>query len=107
MATGDKKISDLTAAQEVKDNDLLLMEQDGEAKNMSGAQLLAYLQPLLDESIGLLPKPVSIDFSMWDSGYITEALSDGNSVEYVITKDSNGIPTSIGGITISGVIKVD
>ena len=33
----DKKIGDLVSAEVVKDEDLLIMEQDGIAKNMSGA----------------------------------------------------------------------
>ena len=45
----DKKIGDLESADVVKKEDLLIMEQDGIAKNMSGAKLLAYLGSLLQE----------------------------------------------------------
>ena len=107
MAVGDKQLSELPKASDVLDNDLLLIEQAGVAMSMSGAQLLTYLQPLLNRAVGLLPTAASINFTNWTSGYFTETLQDGSIVEYPVFFDNNGVPTSIGGITIQGVTFID
>lgn len=106
MATGDKKIGELPEASAMGEHDLLLLEQDGVATRMSGMQLLTFLQPLLNQAIGLLPRTTSINFSGWDSGYFSETLSDGTSVEYPVLFDSSGMPINVGGIYIQGVITV-
>lgn len=95
----DKKIGDLVSADVVKDEDLLIMEQDGIAKNMSGAKLLAYLEPLLNEKAdGIfeeLHKPVLGSF-VKNGNTITVAvtLEDGQTSTSVMTLE-NGYPTKI------------
>lgn len=106
MAVGDKKLSELPGAAEILDADLLLLEQDGVAMHMSGAQLLEYLQPLLNAAVGLLPKPSTIDFTNWDSGYFTETLNTGGTIEYPLFFE-NGVLIGIGGIDIKGVTSID
>ena len=96
----DKKIGDLVAATEVKDTDLLIMEQDGTAKNMSGAQLLEYLKPKLDEavneSIQSLHQVTGTAIERADNTVtVVTTLEDGSTSTSVITVDSNDYPTKI------------
>lgn len=95
----DKKIGDLVSADVVKDEDLLIMEQDGIAKNMSGAKLLAYLEPLLKEkAAGIfedLHKPIL--GSVVKNGNeitVTVKLEDGQTSTSVMTI-VNDYPTKI------------
>ena len=106
MATGDKKLGELPAASTVSATDLLLLEQDGVASQMSGAQLLAFLQPLLNESIGQLPRTIALDFTGWSAGSFTETLDTGNVITHTVTMDANGVPTAIDDITIAGLSMV-
>lgn len=96
----DKKIGDLVSAEEVKDNDLLIMEQDGIAKNMSGAKLLAYLDPLLQEKADAiftdLHEPTAISVVKDGSTItVTTTLEDGESSTSAITLDANNNPSKI------------
>ena len=43
----------------------------------------------------------NIDFSNWDNGSFTETLSDGTTVDYAVTFDSDGKPTKINDCTIT------
>lgn len=95
----DKKIGDLVSAEVVKDEDLLIMEQDGIAKNMSGAKLLAYLDPLLqDKAEGIfeeLHKPVlGSVVKDGDTITVTVTLEDGSASTSVMTLE-NGYPKKI------------
>ena len=103
MAIGDKKISELPSASVVLDHDLLVLEQDGVAKNMSGDLLLKFLKPLLNEAVALLPVSKSLDFTTWPMGYIVETLSDGSTIEHPVVLDTEGSPTNIGGIKVQGI----
>lgn len=84
----DKKIGDLVSAEVVKDEDLLIMEQDGIAKNMSGAKLLAYLEPLLKEKAdGIfeeLHKPI-----------LGSVVKNGNDITVTVTLEDGQISTSV------------
>lgn len=96
----DKKIGDLVSAEAVKDEDLLIMEQDGIAKNMSGAKLLAYLDPLLEEKADRifqeLHKPV-LGSVVKDGSTITMTveLENGQTTTSVMTIDANDLPKKI------------
>ena len=103
MATGDKKLGELPAASTVSATDLLLLEQDGVASQMSGAQLLAFLRPLLNEAIGQLPRTVALDFTGWSTGSFTETLDTGDTIVHEVSTDASGIPTAIDGIAITGM----
>lgn len=103
MATGDKKLGELPAASTVSATDLLLLEQDGVASQMSGAQLLAFLQPLLNESISLLPRTIALDFSNWSMGTFTETLDTEEVITHTVAFGTDGVPTAIDGITLTGL----
>ena len=103
MATGDKKLGELPAASTVSATDLLLLEQDGVASQMSGAQLLAFLQPLLNESIGQLPRTVALDFTGWNAGSFTETLDTEEVITHTVSFDDNGMPTAVDNITLVGI----
>jgi hypothetical protein len=96
----DRKIGDLVSAEVVKDNDLLIMEQDGVAKNMSGAKLLAYLDPLLKENADRifenLHQVTKTSLVKNDSTItITTTLDDGAKTVSIVTVDDNGYPSKI------------
>lgn len=55
------------------------------------------------EVAAVLPQTTALNFTNWDSGSFTETLSTGTTITHTVTFDANGIPTAIGGITISGV----
>lgn len=109
MATGDKKLSELPVATEVVEANLMLLEQEGTAKQMSGGQFLAFVRPLIfaaaQELVASLPKTASIEVD-WANNLVTETLDNGTVLTYDIEKDNNGVPTKIGDITlsISGVV---
>ena len=58
----------------------------------------------VDEVLAALPKTASLDFTNWSVGNFVETLADGTTRAHVVEFDADGIPTSIGGISLSGVI---
>lgn len=83
----DKKIGDLASATEVKDEDLLIMEQDGAAKNMSGAQLRGFLFSTLATNIDVVKSGNTIT--------VTSTFDNSDPSTAVITLDDNDMPTKI------------
>ena len=122
----DKKIGDLVSADVVKDEDLLIMEQAGIAKNVTGALLLAYLEPLLQEKTteilknlnavktvnGIepdedgnvtLPKTTAVDFTGYSDGSFEETLSNRTTVTHTVAYDADGVPISVDDIAVTGI----
>lgn len=99
----DRKISDLTAAEAINDTDLLLMDQDGTAKNIPGSLLKAFAKEQAKEKFDELPGYTSISFTKADTT-VTMAyeMSDGTTGTGMITLDADGYPTNIniGGVDV-------
>lgn len=50
-----------------------------------------------------LPETESVDFTNYHSGSFKETLSDGSTVTHTVIFDSNGVPISVGGISVTGI----
>lgn len=92
----DRKVSDLQAAEAINDTDLLLMDQDGVAKNIPGSLLKSFAKEQAGEAFGELPGYSSISFTKSGST-VTMAyeMSDGETGTGTITLDENGYPSKI------------
>lgn len=66
-----------------------------DAKNAFQDAEIAQLADLISDLQEEPPKATSLDLSTYDSGTITETLSDGSKVTYTVTFDENGNPTNI------------
>lgn len=92
----DRKISDLSAAEAINDTDLLLMDQDGTAKNIPGSLLKSFAKEQAKEKFDELPGVSTISFAKSGSTVTMQyALSDGTTGTGTITLDENGYPTTI------------
>ena len=88
-----KKITDLTAASSIQDDDSFVLEQEGQAMRLPGFVLREYVTAELVKTTSL-----SIN---WAEGTYTEVLSDGSTLTKDISFDENGMPVAFGDMAFS------
>lgn len=99
----DKPIGDLTLATAFAQSDLLVMEQGGVAKSVTGQVLKRDLAKMLDGHGGIKDIQKVGTAGLEDSYQIT--LSDGTKFEYYITNGRDGIDGAVGERGPSGTPK--
>ena len=96
----DRKVSDLQAAEAINDTDLLLMDQDGVAKNIPGSLLKAFAKERANEAFDELPNFSSISFTKANNTVsMVYEMTDGESGTGTITLNEDGYPVNV---TIGG-----
>lgn len=91
----DKAISELTPAATVMPTDRFVLEQNDEAKSLSGQVLVKYLLRMLDGHGGIQSLGKIDTKGVVDTYRITFA--DGHSVDYAVTNGVDGASTTITG----------
>ena len=105
------KVTSLSAEQEALVSDVSKLMQDVTSLSQKNAsqdsedkRLSSEIEKVREELANFEPKEKpfvsKLDVSGWDSGSITETLSDGSSETLAVVFDENGNPKSVGGMTI-------
>lgn len=96
----DKAISELIAAEQVKATDLLVMEQDGAAKKLTGQILLNWLTAAADGHGGISSIVKQSTSGLTDTYRIT--MADTTTFDFTV-KNGRGIST-IAKVSVSGLV---
>ena len=103
-----KKITELTAATTIQDEDSFVLEQSGQAMRLPGSVLREYAEDNAEavskDIWANLPQVTSMTVTKADSTVtIAMTLEDGSTSQSVITLDENDYPVSIvtDGVTCS------
>lgn len=92
METVDRAISDLAAAEQLQPQDLLVVEQDRQAKKMSGQVLMNYLLKNIDGHGGIMDvEPIK---TVGRERTYALIMADGQQIQFTVWDGEEGPPGS-------------
>lgn len=100
MAQDINKVANSDALNE--DDFVLISKAGALLRRLPGSALADFIKKYTAESSEAEDQPTvtTIDASLWDSGTLSVSYDDGTTDNLPVVFDANGVPTSVGGVTL-------